>query len=504
MVSPLGTSTNPVSVTNPVNFVVQFHAQADVSTFTADVDGTPIPATASGPAPAPGTQSTATAPFPTLAAATHVFHVYCDFLNGNKAFDGLGEGSTFTIVGPPPLAFLPSSLLVTPCMAPQTVSVQLPSVITVPVSVTLTPQNANSTINGLGPGAATVVSVSPGTPVSFTVTALTVGGSGIDASGSAPQGTLSGSLPVSIPGPSVSLGVTPSSRTVVWGNSASYDVQVTGSNCFAGTMSLSATNLPFGAHLSSFPSVTLAAGGPPQTSTLTVSTDEAATAPGRSTFNIQGSGQAATAALVVRRTPGTVTAPIGFVTGPSMCGPVNATIDPTARGPAVDFHLGTRDTQDQVFSQGYSISPHCRVGVVAQPVDQFGHTWLSFFKLGFPIGTHNNPPVDITDQQLTYENIYLSPDESVVVVAGAGTTTPPGTFYGVNEFDLVADSGRGMSIQPCSLSNLDGPISSIQFFTGKLGNPPTPTSADLPGSQLQVNYTDRNNQPSSFTCTIGP
>jgi len=90
-------------------------------------------------------------------------------------------------------------------------------------------------------------------------------------------------VPLGPPNPDFTIGLSPSSQTVVAGNSTTYTVSTTALNGFSGTVSLAAGALPSGA-TSSFSPASIAAGS---TSTLTVTTTTGEAASSGS-FNVTG------------------------------------------------------------------------------------------------------------------------------------------------------------------------------------------------------------------------
>jgi glucose/arabinose dehydrogenase len=93
------------------------------------------------------------------------------------------------------------------------------------------------------------------------------------------------SAPFQAPAPDFQLSVSPASRTVVQGAGATYDVTVTPTGGFNGTVTLSASNLPTGATANFQPASLSLSGTSPQTSTLTVTTTGSTTT-GPNTFNV--------------------------------------------------------------------------------------------------------------------------------------------------------------------------------------------------------------------------
>ena len=93
------------------------------------------------------------------------------------------------------------------------------------------------------------------------------------------------------PAPDFLVSVSPASRTVVQGASATYDVTVTPLNGFTGSVTLSASGLPNGASASFQPASVNLSNTSPQTSTLTVSTTGSTTT-GPNTFNLNAASGA--------------------------------------------------------------------------------------------------------------------------------------------------------------------------------------------------------------------
>ncbi|HWS86099.1 MAG TPA: CHRD domain-containing protein [Pyrinomonadaceae bacterium] len=91
--------------------------------------------------------------------------------------------------------------------------------------------------------------------------------------------------------PDFQVSVSPSSRTVVRGSNATYDVTVTPLNGFTGAVTLSASGLPAGATAGFQPASVNIDGASPQTSVLTVST-AGSTTTGPHTFNVNATSGA--------------------------------------------------------------------------------------------------------------------------------------------------------------------------------------------------------------------
>ncbi|HEX7316613.1 MAG TPA: CHRD domain-containing protein [Pyrinomonadaceae bacterium] len=95
------------------------------------------------------------------------------------------------------------------------------------------------------------------------------------------------------PAPDFQLTVTPSSRTVVQGSGANYDVTVTPTGGFTGTVTLDASNLPAGASATFAPTSLNFTSASPQTAALSVTTTTSATT-GPHTFNVNATSGALT------------------------------------------------------------------------------------------------------------------------------------------------------------------------------------------------------------------
>ena len=164
----------------------------------------------------------------------------------------------------------------------------------VTLSVSGVPAGATASFgtNPVTAGGSSVLTVNTGTaaPGSYTLT----------VTGTAPSATHSTSVTLTITGsPDFTMAVTPASRSVVAGNSATYTVATSAVNGSTQSISLSVTGLPAGA-AGSFSPATVTAGG---SSTLTVTTSATASA---TTFTVTGTStttHSTTASITVTATP---------------------------------------------------------------------------------------------------------------------------------------------------------------------------------------------------------
>ena len=200
-------------------------------------------------------------------------------------------GGTWTIASP--TAFTPISFgnTLNPSSATllvgnsTTVTATLSHPAPAPIALNLTPHRTRCRWAGTGrasPGAVTIPTGAQS--ASFSVRAHAASGAAtVVVSG---PNVSSATLTVNVPTPSFSLSVPNNDAEVHWGDSASYSVQVSSHNNFAGAVDLTATGLPFGATAAPV-SVNVPAGGS-ATATFTVATAQAATALGTDSFTLRG------------------------------------------------------------------------------------------------------------------------------------------------------------------------------------------------------------------------
>ena len=217
----------------------------------------------------------------------------------------------------------------------------------------------------------------------------------------------------------------PQRASVVWGQTATYNLMLSGTNGFSGTVTLQGNNLPFGVAIAPV-AATLTAATPVQTVSLNATTQAAATRPGPSQLALQATAMntvsRSTAMLNVQRKPGAFMPLPSFTTASSACnGAVSAEVGPAfPAGVGVTFHAPTGSPNTRAaFAQGYAFSTDCRVGVVSNAVVN-NTISLSLFNLGFDARTGANAlgaPINVL---ITYQAIYLSPDSSLAVILEPG------------------------------------------------------------------------------------
>ena len=297
------------------------------------------------------------------------------------------------------------------------------------------------------------------------------------------------------------LRITPQALDVSWGQPATYSVQITGQNNFSRNVSLSAANVPSGATPAFAPNpVLVTAANATQTSILTLATTQAATRPGRSAFSVGASAagvpaQTVNASVHVLRTAGPFTTVTPNKTSSFSCtrasavGPpvilpvtVSAIVGPALNGPGVQFETPSGNWPTLIpFSQGYTISPTCRVGIVVPPVSSSGQIFLDFYNLDFDPSTGTTHPIPSNSVviQVAFQAVYFSPDDSLVVIIGP---TPPGSPQA--QIATLWDMVTGASIGPS------------QFFTANN------LVITLAGNRATLSGTGPQGQPISFSWTV--
>jgi hypothetical protein len=315
------------------------------------------------------------------------------------------------------------------------------------------------------------------------------------------------------PSPSVTMTIMPTTASVVWGQSASYTLEVSGQNGFAGPVTLTVDQLPANVTPSlSASSVTLVANGPPQASTLTLPTTFGATPPGASSFRVRAMSSAPTvtrnATLTVARTDGP------FVksthrSASAMCGTdVNATYqnfgvnDFRTTFAVSNRPAGMVSTQaiPSIF-YAFSQAPDCRIGVVMHPCQQQGCTGagdpaFSWYNLGWQA---NNPGIPNRVQNLTQINwhqFWFNADQSLLLLVTkrqqAVTCVPNCMFLDVRAFVYDALTGTRLGQEDFRTR-----------ATGALNDPTADvTGASLSGNVVTIDYVRETGNAASDTITL--
>lgn len=305
--------------------------------------------------------------------------------------------------------------------------------------------------------------------------------------------------PTPSPNPSVSIVIRAIRNQIVWGDSAEYEVEVSGQNGFSGPVTLSVHDLPAGIAPSfSSSNVSLAAGGAPQTVSLNLGTTAGGSPLGLSKFEIRASSSAprvkADANLTILRIDGAFTKQPNLST-PAGCG---SSVSADYRSVGVNDIRVTFKVQQPsgpVSTQAIpavfyalSPSPDCRVGVVMHPCRTAGCTGagepsLSWYNLGWPSATGADPIGDQVENLagINWHQFWFSPDSSVILVVTKMTqavTCPPNCPHlDIRVFAYDSITGR-------NLGQTDIRTSAAR------GNDPTAeiTNVDLNGNTVTIHY----------------
>jgi hypothetical protein len=265
------------------------------------------------------------------------------------------------------------------------------------------------------------------------------------------------------PGPDFSLSVTPILDTVSWGDTATYAVSLSGANGFAGTINVDAATtgrnaLPAGSSASA-PPVTLNASTNPVSTTLSLATQTAATAPGTSSFRITATSgsitKSANTSVTVQRTPGYFTDIAPLDSGPrKTCGTITATVIAGGQGPAIRFE-GPWGRETVLSTGFYDISPNCRVGLVDLPRPNNQPIRISVRNLAFSSATGaTNLGGQIVNPAVAATNICFSPDDSILFMiypGGSGTNQAAlASAWDMTTGSLLGTSGGFTGVVPCA------------------------------------------------------
>jgi hypothetical protein len=346
------------------------------------------------------------------------------------------------VIGPlPSLSLFPGSTSL-PVGSGQSVTLQLPAALTETLDVTVTPNNANIAVHGATAGMPAVVTIpSNNRSDTFQIQAVQAGQSTIIASAT---GYRSASTQVHVPSPHIDLSLSNSHIiTVEWGNTVSVVVTVEGKNGFSGAVDLTLENVPFGVTPSFAPSRLNVPQNGTATSALSLSTVAGGTMLAPPPLRVRATPQAggvasktASFTLDVWRTGGDFRQ-VTLRTNDSSCGSVTAAVvapGPNAphSGPHVRFSAPPFNrTYPQAalpFSEGYAVSPRCRIGIIIPPVVREQHH-TALWNLGFDPAIGGGSPLGhqiMTGIPGVFTNGYFSQDDSLFVLVtptgGVGTT----------------------------------------------------------------------------------
>ena len=414
---------------------VQFEVDVRGQNFQATLDGQPITMffTVSG---GTATASSAAPGFPMLLpGGRYLLRTTADLAPQPWQAVDRDDEIEFSIAALPALSIAPVSTSI-PINSSSAFSVSIPNGAPAGFSLTVSPQNASLAINGQPAGTPVALQVpSNATGQTFSVTALQAGNTSIQVSGSGYQ---SANANVSIPVPSIALNVMPNISTVVWGQTASYDIEVQSQNGFSGQVDLQVDQLPAGVvYTLSANTVNLSAANPSQTVSLSLQTGLGGTQLGSSQFRVRTmssvSSVSQTPTLNVQRIAGAFAKRPHLSAANEICsGAVTANYAPIAVNDIrVTFTVTTTSgsSSTQAIPAIYYVLPgniqaaNCRVGVVMHPCQQAGCTGagdpaLSWYNLGWPaaIGAPALTQQTANITGINWHQFWFSPDQSLLLL----------------------------------------------------------------------------------------
>lgn len=304
-----------------------------------------------------------------------------------------------------------------------------------PITLTLTPQNVLSVLNNTPGAPGTVVIPAGARSASFSVRAhgpaaaatVTVTGPSVSTA----------TLTVNVPTPSFSLSVPDDDAEVHWGDSASYAVELTGTNNFSGNVTLTATSLPFGA--SAAPVTVNVPMNGTATATFAVATNQSATALGTDSFTLRATAGATTRTrtLDLRVLPDEgAFSSLTWRTTDSNCNGVEADVT----GTNITFDGPTFPRTQAHTLLRYAWTPDCRGAVVMGTSTSPNGGWpMSIFNFGFDNAIADGPGsrYNLGLAAWAHTHFKASPDGSFVIGA-----TLSGT-YNASLYDMLSLSKRG-------------------------------------------------------------
>jgi hypothetical protein len=307
-----------------------------------------------------------------------------------------------------------------------TVTLSHPAPVSIPL--TLAPSSNAVSVNGGAPGASGSVMIPMNSQsATFGVAAHAAGSASVAVSG--PTVTAS-TLPVTVPTPSFRLSQ-PADEDVHWGDSQSYPVEVTSENGFAGTVTLTASSLPFGASAAPV-SVSVPAGGS-ATATFTVATAQSATDLGSDSFTLRGQSPGVsdrTRSVDLRVLPDTGTfGTLTWRTASSTCGSLDATVT----GTNVAFDGPGFSRQSHPHYQ-YAWTPDCRGAVVMGPAAAMNAGWpVTIFNFGFDNAIADAPGSrhNLGTAAWNHGQFKVSSDGSMLIAVAQGMN------FNANLFDML-------------------------------------------------------------------
>jgi hypothetical protein len=338
-----------------------------------------------------------------------------------------------------------------------------------PMTLTLAPQSNHLSVQGLAAGTPGSVTIPTGQQsATFTVAAHAAAPAGASILVSGPS-VVGSTLTVTIPTPGFTLSVPDPDEEVHWGDEATYTVQVSSDNGFAGTVTLSdsaANPLPFGATAAPV-SVAVPAGGSAN-ATLTVETDQSATKLGPNSFRVRGRSPGVadrTSPLNLRVLPdeggfGSLT----WHTASSSCNGRSATVT----GTNVTFSGAGFANQSHTHVR-HAWTPDCRGAVVLGTATMAnGGSPMSIFNFGFADEIADAPGSRLNMGAAAWntDHVKVSPDGSYLIGVAQSMTMnanlynmldlahrPPADSYTIAETLSASVVGDEIQAQPSGNSN---------------------------------------------------
>lgn len=317
------------------------------------------------------------------------------------------------------------------------------------------------------------------------------------------------------PPPAVSMTVAPMRATAIWGQSATYTITVSEQNAFSGAVSLVVDQLPNGVMQSlSSSTLNLTAGGPAQSSTLTLTPPFAASPLGTSMFRVRATSTAPTVtlqrSLTIAGTDGAFTKStnVGASVGsPSTCG---ASVSATYQSFGVNDIRVTLTAPGPVSTQAiaavfhaFSAAPDCRTGVVMHPCQAAGCSGagdpaISWYNLGWNTAT-GATAVPGRIQNLVgihWHQFWFSADQSLLMIVAkrtqAVTCVPNCPHLDMRAF--VYDSITGTLLDQVDFRTR---------VTGSISDPIADvTGATRAGNTVTINYVNETGAASTRSITL--
>lgn len=427
---------------------VDFEVEVNGTNFYAELDGQDITSHFTIAAGGIASASLTLQGFPVLApGSTHRFYTSASLQPQPWQVRDYNDEVQFEMAPLPPLSFSLRGLSVN-VGAVKSATVDVPSNVQPPASVTLTPSNANIAVNNQNPGTPETIQ-SPAASQNFSVEGIQDGT--VDITATAP-GFTQATLQVRVPKPSFTININPSDLSVVWGSTVTCMVEVTPTYGFKGIVDLETNTLPDGVFASfSQNSLDFSAGPPSLSSALAVDTVEAMCRPEVHTLRIRARARSGSPSkssninLAVKRTPGSfIQVPRPLISRNQDCNSdVRGIITGTPNNYSVAFDTPHGNIGGFRSPPLYGFSHGCRIGVVidenSMPAQPIG---FGFVNLGFPLVTGvRDLPGSIVEISDSWRYFYFSQDESLVIICGETSGQP--NRRQVSVWDLIEERQIG-------------------------------------------------------------